>query len=224
MTDQAKVVPGLGAIVLCGGSSSRMGRSKAELDFRGEALLQRVVRRIQGAVSPVVVVAAIGQSLPSLPRHVHVARDSATARGPLEGLLVGLSFLRPLVDAAYVSSTDAPFVSAAVIRRLAAQRAAADSIVVPTIGGHAQPLAAIYSTSLTDAIEQLHREGRAGPFAMLERVHTHFVEEETIYSDPEVMVADPRRWSFRNVNTPEAYELALRDAELIAEAEASSRE
>ena len=39
-----------GAIVLCGGKSSRMGRDKATLPFGPELMLQRVVRLISQVV------------------------------------------------------------------------------------------------------------------------------------------------------------------------------
>lgn len=220
----AEVIAGLGAIVLCGGRSSRMGRSKAELAFGGETLLQRVVRRIERAASPIVVVAAAEQPLPALPPDVLIARDAEADRGPLEGLSVGLALLRSRVGAAYVSSTDAAFVSASVIRRLAALRAGTLDIIAPKIGDHAQPLAAIYATSLVDAITELLRGGHAGPYALFDKARTAFVDEETLYSDRAVAAEDPRRWAFRNVNTPEDYELALHDAGLTAEAEAFARE
>ena len=40
----AKVLASLGAVVLCGGESRRMGRPKAWLPFGPERMLQRVVR------------------------------------------------------------------------------------------------------------------------------------------------------------------------------------
>jgi molybdopterin-guanine dinucleotide biosynthesis protein A len=62
-------------IVLCGGKSTRMGSSKALLPFGSETMLQRVVRLLGKVVSPLVVVAAVEQELPALPRDVIVARD-----------------------------------------------------------------------------------------------------------------------------------------------------
>ena len=41
-----------GAIILCGGKSSRMGRDKATLPFGPELMLQRVVRLIGEVVEP----------------------------------------------------------------------------------------------------------------------------------------------------------------------------
>ncbi|HVY44942.1 MAG TPA: NTP transferase domain-containing protein, partial [Minicystis sp.] len=100
----------LGAVVLAGGKSSRMGRPKAWLDFGGEPLLTRVVRRLSAACTPVVVVAAADQELPPLGPDVRVARDAVVGRGPLVGIAGGLAALGADADAAFVSSTDAPFV------------------------------------------------------------------------------------------------------------------
>ena len=43
-----------GGIVLCGGKSTRMGVAKATLPFGPETMLQRVVRLLGTAVSPIV--------------------------------------------------------------------------------------------------------------------------------------------------------------------------
>ena len=82
----------IGVIVLCGGRSRRMGRSKAWLPFGPEVLLQRVVRRLGGA-GPVFVVAGPGQGLPELPGDVVIVRDPVADRGPLQGLTAGLEAL-----------------------------------------------------------------------------------------------------------------------------------
>src|SRR3954447_24085949 len=77
-----------GALILCGGKSSRMGRDKATLPFGPELMLQRVVRLLSDTVDPehMLVVAAPNQTLPELPKSVKVARDDAEFRGPLQGL------------------------------------------------------------------------------------------------------------------------------------------
>src|SRR5436853_604633 len=109
-----------GGIVLCGGQSSRMGRPKAWLPFGPEFMLQRVVRILSGVVSPVVVVAAVGQDLPELPARVEIIRDEYEALGPLAGLAAGLAALQGRVAAAYASSCDAPFLTAAFIEFMVA--------------------------------------------------------------------------------------------------------
>ena len=109
-----------GGVVLCGGSSRRMGRPKAWLPFGDEALLTRVVRLLSEAMEPVVVVAAAGQELPPLPPAVAVVRDEEPGRGPLQGLATGLKALPGQVEAAYLSSCDVPLLRPAFVRRLIA--------------------------------------------------------------------------------------------------------
>ncbi len=53
-----------GALVLCGGRSTRMGRDKASLPFGEETMLERVVHRLEDHVAEIVVVARPGQDLP----------------------------------------------------------------------------------------------------------------------------------------------------------------
>src|SRR3954451_246386 len=96
----------VGGIILAGGKSSRMGFPKALLPFGPELMLQRVVRLLSEVVSPIVVVAAPGQELPELPADIMLARDEREGRGPLEGLLAGLTPLVGRVDAAYATSCD----------------------------------------------------------------------------------------------------------------------
>src|SRR3954471_1243536 len=90
--DYPEPVMGRGALILCGGKSSRMGRDKATLPFGPELMLQRVVRLLSEVIEPrnLVVVAAPEQRLPPLSPEIVVARDHREGRGPLEGLLAGL--------------------------------------------------------------------------------------------------------------------------------------
>src|SRR6516164_3640747 len=108
----------VGGIILCGGMSKRMGRPKAWLPFAGELMLPRVVRLLGKAVQPIIVVAAPEQEVPPLPSDVEIVRDAEKGRGPLQGLLAGLTALRGRADAAYLSSCDVPFLRPAFVRRL----------------------------------------------------------------------------------------------------------
>ncbi|MGK4008238.1 molybdenum cofactor guanylyltransferase [Sorangium sp. So ce1036] len=204
-------VAGLAGVVLCGGQSRRMGRPKASLPFEGEALLQRVVRRLGEAAWPIVVVAAPGQALPPLPGGVLVARDPEEGRGPLLGIAVGLEAVAPRAGRAYVSSTDAPFLHPAFVRRVAALQAEGHAIAVPRADGHLHPLAAVYDGSARGAAAALLAEGRLRLSSLFERVPTRIVEPALLLSDPRLREADPALRSLRNVNTPEEYAAALRE-------------
>src|SRR5665213_1866270 len=111
--------PGIAGIVLCGGRSLRMGRSKALLAFGPETMLERVVRLLALAVERIVVVASSRQKLPPLPAGVCVVRDRRQRQGPLEGLAAGLAALDPDVEAVYVTGCDVPLLVPAFITRVA---------------------------------------------------------------------------------------------------------
>lgn len=208
-------VPQLGGIVLCGGRSSRMGSPKAWLDFGGETLLARVVRTVGRACAPVFVVAAPGQDVPPLPPGVVIARDPLEGRGPLQGIAAGLQALRESpagsqgVDAAFVTSTDAPFLEPALIARLAALRGSDHDIAVPHTEGHFHPLTAIYACTCLPHIEALLAADRLRPFFLFERVRTVIGDAATLLADPDLAATDPALRSFENLNTPEDYARAV---------------
>jgi molybdenum cofactor guanylyltransferase len=197
--------PSVGGIILCGGQSSRMGRPKLWLPFGPEVMLQRVVRTLSGVVSPIVVVAAEGQDVPRLPPEVELARDEHEALGPLAGMAAGLDALGSRVGAAYVSSCDVPFLDAAFVARVIAELSDYD-LAIPRDGKHHHPLAAVYRTWLTGVIRELIAAGRLRPFFLLERSRAREIDVA------ELRAVDPELHSLRNINTPEDYEAALRDA------------
>jgi len=187
-----------GGIVLCGGRSSRMGRPKAWLPFGDELMLQRVVRVLREVVEPVVVVAAPGQDVPPLSPEVEIVRDEVEGRGPLQGLAAGLAALAGKADAAYLSSCDTPFLTAAFVRRMI-EMLESSSIAVPHVGGFFHPLAAAYRLAVTDIVLSLLAADRLRPVFLFDAVPTRIVEPHEL----------PDLDSLRNLNTPEDYESAL---------------
>jgi molybdopterin-guanine dinucleotide biosynthesis protein A len=217
------VLPGLGAVVLCGGKSTRMGQAKAWLPFGGEPLLARVVARIAEAASPIVVVAAPDQEVPPLPAGASVVRDAVSGRGPLQGILAGLGALEGRAEAAFVSSTDAPFLDPALIRRLEELRRDGDhDVAVPRAQGHHHPLAAVYRISVRGVVKDLLDRDMRRPFFVFERSRTRFADEADLLAGDALRAADPHLWSLRNINTPEDYESALRDAAALSSARCST--
>lgn len=192
----------IGGIVLCGGESKRMGRPKAWLPFGNELMLPRVVRLLREAVSPVVVVAAPGQDVPTLPSEVVVVRDEAKGRGPLQGLAAGLKALKGRVSASYLSSCDVPLLHPSFVQRVI-ELLGDHSICVPHVDDRYHPLAAIYRLDVQDAVERLLADDRLRPMFLFESAPTRFVLAE------ELIGADPGLESLRNLNTPEDYQAAL---------------
>ncbi|HTI51293.1 MAG TPA: molybdenum cofactor guanylyltransferase [Planctomycetaceae bacterium] len=197
----------VGGIVLCGGQSTRMGRPKALLPFGLELMLQRVVRILGGVVAPIVVVAARDQALPDLPTGVRIARDEHESLGPLAGLAAGLSAIRGDVDAAYVSSCDAPLLKPEFVRHMI-DALGDDDLAIPRDGKYHHPLAAVYRTSVETAVRDLLASHRLRPFFLLERVRAREIDVG------ELRAVDADLQSLRNTNTPEDYRAALAEAGL----------
>jgi molybdenum cofactor guanylyltransferase len=193
-----------GGIVLCGGQSQRMGTSKAWLPIAGEPMLPRVVRLLREVVSPVVVVAAVGQDLPRLPDDIRIVHDEAEARGPLQGLAAGLSALSGQVDFVFVSACDAPLLKPAFVRCMI-EALGDHAICVPFVDGYYHPLAAVYRVDALPAIRKLLAEDRRRLIDLFDRMPTRMVEET------ELRRVDASLESLRNVNTPSELAQALRD-------------
>jgi len=191
-----------GGIILCGGRSTRMGSSKALLEFGAETMLQRVVRLLGAVVSPLVVVAAPGQELPELPAAVIVTRDEQEGRGPLEGLRAGLKALPADVEMAYVTSCDVPLLVPGFVERMVHLLGDHD-ISVMEIDGFAHPLSAVYRRHTLGQVEALLAAERLRPAFLFEAVSTRRVQRA------EMVDVDPQLLTLRNLNTPQDYTDAL---------------
>jgi molybdopterin-guanine dinucleotide biosynthesis protein A len=201
---------GAGGVVLAGGRSSRMGSPKAALEWHGSTLLRRTVGVLERAVDgPVVVVRAAGQDLPPLPAGTEVRDDPREGRGPLQGLAVGLAALAEHgVDAAFVCSTDLPFLHPAFVR--AVVRAVADDVDValPVAHGYPQPTAAAYRTWLAALADKLVENDRLKPAFLFEECRTLRLADTALRADPLVAAHDPQLESVVNVNEPAEYSRA----------------
>jgi molybdopterin-guanine dinucleotide biosynthesis protein A len=193
-----------GAIILCGGKSSRMGRDKASLPFGPELMLQRVVRLLAEVVdsSAIVVVSAAGQILPPLPPQIRVTCDENPGRGPLEGLAAGLKAMPDHVEAVYATSCDVPLMATGFVRAMF-NHLGNHEIAVPMEGEFHHPLAAVYRPRVLTTVQQLLSANRLRPRFLFDEVDTIEVEVESLRD------VDPTLSTLMNLNHPEDYEKAL---------------
>jgi molybdopterin-guanine dinucleotide biosynthesis protein A len=199
-----------GAIILCGGKSSRMGQDKATLPFGPECMLQRVVRLIGEVVpaSNIVVVAAAQQTLPPLPPGVRVTHDEHQDRGPLEGLAAGLRCLGGEVDAAYVTSCDVPLLVPAFVTQMFAKLGDYE-IAVPHDQERLHPLSAVYRSTVLPQIERMLCDNKLRVRQLFDTVATFHVATD------ELRNVDPMLSTLENLNSPEDYRRSLIAAGLM---------
>jgi molybdenum cofactor cytidylyltransferase len=185
----------VGAIVLAAGASTRMGTNKMLLEFEGEPLVRRAVRRVQAAGAACIVV-VLGHE----PERVRTALagmpcDFATNPdyiGPTSGSLhAGLRKLPDECEAVVVMLGDMVHVTSAMVRAVVSAAGQGDpALVVSRYGGvTAPPL--LFRRSLFTELLMWTGEG-CGKAVV--RAHAH----EAVYMDwPESALAD--------VDTPQDY-------------------
>ena len=197
-----------GAIILCGGKSSRMGRDKASLPFGPELMLQRVARLLSEVVdsSAIVVVSAAAQVLPPLPPQIRIACDENPGRGPLEGLAAGLKAMPDHVDAVYATSCDVPLMATGFVRAMF-NHLGSHEIAVPVEGEFHHPLAAVYRPRVLTVVQQLLNANRLRPRFLFNEVDTMEIDLESLRE------FDPTLSTLMNLNHPEDYEAALKRQE-----------
>jgi molybdopterin-guanine dinucleotide biosynthesis protein A len=190
------------AIVLAGGRSSRLASAgivppggKAGLVLGGTTLLERVCGRVGGVARRIVVVAAPGQELPSLPSAVEVVRDSAPGAGPLAGIADGLRALGDVAAAVLVVSR-----VLALLRESLMAGPGAPLWAVPEVGGHLQVLVSAVRPEVLAAIEAHLATGRRDPRSLVERLAA--AGAAWIVPEQSLLPVDPGLQSFRDLDTP----------------------
>jgi molybdenum cofactor guanylyltransferase len=188
-----------------------MGAPKAALEWHGSTLLRRTAGIIARVVNgPVIVVRAAGQDLPDLPKDAMLVEDPRQGKGPVQGIAAGLSALRGQAEAAFVCSTDLPFLHPAFVRRVlrALDEPDGPDVALPIARGYPQPLAAAYRVSLADAAERLVMQDRLRPAFLFDECRVERLNEAALRQDPMLAAFDPDLDSVVNVNEPTDYEAA----------------
>ena len=200
-------------MVLVGGRSSRMGTPKALLEWHGSTLLRCTLGVLARAVDgPLLVVRAAHQPLPKIPPQVGVVEDPEEGLGPLQGIAAGLATLTGRAQAAFVCSTDLPFLHPAFVRTVLGALTSDVDVVLPVARGYPQPLAAAYRITLAPLVAELVAGGDLRPALLLRHrsCRTLRLDDAALLADPVLAAADPALQSVINVNSPDDYRTARR--------------
>jgi molybdopterin-guanine dinucleotide biosynthesis protein A len=189
------------ALLLAGGRSTRMGSSKALLQWQGVPLVAHVASVLVTVADPVIVVAAADQKLPPLPAGVEVAVDAQPEQGPLEAMSAGMRAVDGRADLVFVSAVDVPLLHGEFVLGVVNAVGAAQ-MALPVSEGHDHYLAAAYRLELRGLAEQLLVSGERRVGALAERIPVSRVDAALL----------PHPESLRNANTPQELERLRREA------------
>ena len=176
-----------------------MGTPKALLLFDDQPLIVHVVAALRGLFDEIVVVAAPGQDLPSMP--VTLVRDEVAYQGPVGGIYLRAERRRRGRQLRHVLRFGVPEPRPDLTPRRADAGARRRR---PHWQGRYQPLHAVYRRSVVPFLAEQLARGELRPVYLFDRVRTRRIDEE------EIRRFDPEGSSFFNMNTPADYAEALR--------------
>ena len=186
-------------IIAAGGKSTRMGRDKRFLPLDGEALLARTLRMGRMAGFSSIVLAAEGErsDLTALAEEygAYLVTDEIPAQGPAAAIAAGLAAAQ--TEWALVLSADMPFYDFELVRTFLPYANGDTQVILPTLSGYWQPLAALYRRDAGAAFGTAIARGDRKLGVILRGLA---VCEVPLTVDAGL---------FFNVNTPAAYRLAL---------------
>ena len=189
------------AVILAGGMSRRLGRNKALEPFQGEPLIHRVIGKMGGIASNIIVVANDVERVAELdlPDHATPVIDEYPGKGSLGGIYTGLR--ASPTEWAVFCACDMPFPSPRLYRALLSNRDAKDA-VVPLVEGRPEPIHAAYSRACLEPIREKLAADRLKISGFFDDVRVcYFTEDRVREIDPDLL-------SFFNINTRQDLEKA----------------
>jgi molybdopterin-guanine dinucleotide biosynthesis protein A len=178
--------------ILAGGASSRMGRNKALLPFRGRPLLHHLLDVLKPLFSEILLSA--NDPAPYSAFGLRVVPDLFAERSSLAGVHALLK--AATAPRVFVVACDLPFLNPDLIRKLLSNPGDFD-VIIPESDEGLEPLHAIYSQNCIPAIEQAAADGH---WKMTGFHRGLWVDTVPVF-DEEWLVEG--RSPFTNANTPE---------------------
>jgi len=181
------------SIILAGGKSLRLGRSKALQSIGGKSLIQWVVDRLAILSTEIIIATAHGEAVPcSSAVKIKTVADIYPGKGPLVGIYSGL--IASSSSRAIVVGCDTPFLSVGLLEYMT-QNLGESDVALPRIGEMVEPLCAVYSKNCLAPIQELLEQNEPRISELFRMVKVKYVEEDEINS------FDPEHLSFFNINS-----------------------
>lgn len=187
----------VGAVILAGGKSSRMGTNKALLKINEMTGIERIIRELSPVFRNPILVTNNPESYQFL--RLRLTQDHFPGKGPLAGIHAGLMASSHEVN--LITACDMPFVSAALAWELVNKIRDYD-VVVPVIMGRQHPLFSVFKKKVALEIEDSIKNDHLSMKQLLEKLNVLYVTEHDL--DNKVNLER----IFFNMNSPNEYEKA----------------
>lgn len=200
----------MNAFVLAGGQSTRMGRDKVVLEYRGRRLIENALGKLRAlGFTP-----RIAGSRPDLAEYAPVVPDNFPGSGPLAGIEAALAVSSD--DLNLFLPVDQPFLPVEFLRWMSDRACQTSALAtIPNLQGRPQPLCAIYHQALLPGIRASLAAGDRKVMRVVQNAATTTgrkldffdVEAVTAALSPCSWWDFPHRW-FQNLNTAADLEIA----------------
>jgi len=189
------------SIVLAGGRSLRLGRSKCLETINGTSLIEWVIERLKSVSSRILIVTSQEQlDLPAT-CGAEVVVDLYPGKGPLGGIYSGL--LASESSHILVVACDMPFLNIELLGYMIELSPGFDA-VVPRLGeGKVEPLHAIYTKGCLDNMKTQLEHNQLEISRFLNTVRVRYIERA------ECQRFDPQLLTFFNINSQSDLDRAI---------------
>jgi len=189
------------SIVLAGGKSLRLGRSKCLETINGKSLIERVIERLKAVSSRILVVTSKEQlDLPAT-GDAEVVVDFYPGKGPLGGIYTGL--LASDSSHTLAVACDMPFLNIELLHYMIELSPGFDAVVPRLDEGKIEPLHAIYSKNCLDNMKTQLEHNQLEISRFLNTVRVRYIELA------ECRRLDPRLLTFFNINSQSDLDRAI---------------
>lgn len=160
----------LGGILLCGGKSSRMGKDKALLEIKNKPMVSYPLKVLQQFCSGILISANDSRlNFFGYP----IIRDEIKDIGPIGGIQACLK--QSMYTQNLVLACDMPFITGELVSKMIAKAEKYDA-VVPLVNHKAEPLYAIYKTSILPMINHCIDQQNYSLQKLLLKLNVYYLE------------------------------------------------
>lgn len=171
-------------IVVAGGKSSRMGKNKALIEYKGKRLIDHAIEILEKHSSNIIVSSNINIVNLNWP----LIKDEVPNIGPIGGLFTCLQKSKTNMN--IIIPTDAPNVSATLHLNLLKNSDTYDAVIPVLPDGKTEPLIACYNKTIIKYIEHAINESDYKLMNLLKRANVNYIN-----------IADSNQ--FMNINAPQ---------------------
>jgi molybdopterin-guanine dinucleotide biosynthesis protein A len=207
----------MNAFVLAGGQSTRMGRDKALLEFRGRPLVLHSLEKLRRLGFTPRIVIGYEAARPDLAVFAPLVADNYQSLGPLGGIEAALTVSN--ADLNLFLPVDLPLLPVEFLRWMIERAQLTQALAtIPRVQGMPQPLCAIYSTALLTTAQTALAAGDGKVMRVVGRasaetgLRVDSFDVETVATSRACSQGWPRtppvRLWFENLNTPGDFERA----------------